>query len=333
MFLFKRGNIYQVEYYDDKLEKIKRKSTGKKTKSEAIIFISEFRNEIKERIKIEDIFLSDFITEYERFSKQTKSDQYFSSIKLSLLKLTEFINDSPLNEIRSKDVEKFILFTYQKSTSTAHLYNRTLKAAFNKAVSWGYLLENPFSKIKLPKQENKIPVFITKCELNKIIQNTSNPVLQKMFVIAFYTGMRLNELTNLKWQSVDFETKKIKVQITKTFTTKNKKERIIPISDLIFEDLLVSKINSNSDYVFSNPKGYKYNNDFVTHRFKYSVRTAELSESIHFHTLRHSFASNLVQKGVSLYIVKELLGHQNISTTQIYSHLNNSSLVSAIGLL
>ena len=333
MFLFKRGNIYQVEYYDDKLEKIKRKSTGKKTKAEALIFISDFRNEIKERISIEDILLSDFIAEYEKFSKQTKSDQYLSSIKLSLNKFIKFVNDSPLNAICSKDVEKFLLFTYQKSTSTAHLYYRTLKAAFNKAVSWGYLFDNPFTKIKLPKEEKKIPAFITECELNKIILSTSNQTLQKIFVIAFYTGMRLNELTNLKWQSVDFEARKIKVQITKTFTTKNKKERIIPISDLIFEDLLLSKKNSNSDYVFSNPKDCKYNNDFVTHKFKASVRTAKLSDSIHFHTLRHSFASNLVQKGVSLYVVKELLGHQNISTTQIYSHLNNSSLVSAIELL
>ncbi len=145
--------------------------------------------------------------------------------------------------------------------------------------------------------------------------------------------MRLNELTNLKWQSIDMECKIIIIQITKSFSTKSKKERIIPISCLIMEELLILKRNSYSDYIFANQTGYKYNNDYVTHKFKKASRDAGLLETVHFHTLRHSFASNLVQKGVSLYVVKELLGHQNISTTQIYSHLNNSSLVSAIELL
>ncbi len=167
MFLFKRGNIYQFEYYDDKLEKIKRKSTGKKTKAEAIIFIADFRNEIKKGIKIEDILLSDFIVEYNRFSKQTKSEQYYYSIKLALGKIKEFLSDSPLNEIRSKDVERFLIFTYQTSKSMAHLYYRILTAAFNKAVSWGYLDINPFAKIKFTKRRKKNTNFYYRKRIKK----------------------------------------------------------------------------------------------------------------------------------------------------------------------
>ena len=82
-----------------------------------------------------------------------------------------------------------------------------------------------------------------------------------------------------------------------------------------------------------NVKGFKLNEDFVSRKFKQAVRKAKLDEGIHFHTLRHSFASNLVQKGVSLYVVKELLGHESITTTQIYSHLQKKNLRDAIDLL
>ncbi|MFZ1519744.1 MAG: tyrosine-type recombinase/integrase, partial [Ignavibacteriaceae bacterium] len=70
----------------------------------------------------------------------------------------------------------------------------------------------------------------------------------------------------------------------------------------------------------------------ISKQFKKIIRKANLNEKIHFHTLRHSFASLLVQKGVSLYVVKELLGHEDLATTQIYSHLDNNSIVKAIAL-
>jgi len=75
------------------------------------------------------------------------------------------------------------------------------------------------------------------------------------------------------------------------------------------------------------------NEDYVSKRFKRAVRSTGLNEDIHFHTLRHSFASNLIQKGASIYVVKELLGHESISTTQIYSHLQSENLSQAVSLL
>ena len=74
------------------------------------------------------------------------------------------------------------------------------------------------------------------------------------------------------------------------------------------------------------PANIKFNNDYVTKKFKKAVREAELNDKIHFHTLRHSFASRLVQRGASIYVAKELLGHSDVKTTQIYSHLEQSNL-------
>jgi integrase/recombinase XerD len=82
--------------------------------------------------------------------------------------------------------------------------------------------------------------------------------------------------------------------------------------------------------VFCKKDGSKYCGNYVSRKFKNACIAAEMNEAIHFHSLRHSFASNLVQKGVPLYTIKELLGHSSISTTEIYSHLNMDSLREAI---
>ena len=150
---------------------------------------------------------------------------------------------------------------------------------------------------------------------------------------AFRTGMRLGELANLRWESVDLIQKKIKVQIYDDFITKNRRERILPINKNIITDLRLLSKTRKSEYVFSNDNNYKYNSSYISHKFKKIVRQIGLPERIRFHTLRHSFASNLVQKGANLYAVKELLGHENISTTQIYAHLDSKTLENTVELL
>ena len=92
-------------------------------------------------------------------------------------------------------------------------------------------------------------------------------------------------------------------------------------------------MNTGTAYVFQKVNDVKLNQECVSKDFKKAVRKSKLSERIHFHTLRHSFASILVQKGASIYVVKELMGHSDISTTQIYSHLRKENLIDAIHLL
>ncbi|MCH6575131.1 MAG: tyrosine-type recombinase/integrase [Bacteroidetes bacterium] len=96
-----------------------------------------------------------------------------------------------------------------------------------------------------------------------------------------------------------------------------------------------NKVNNvyNNDYIFYRVIGIKLNEDFVSKQFKLAVRETGLNDNIHFHTLRHSFASRLAQKGVSLFVIKELLGHEDLSTTQIYSHLQKDNLTQAVKVL
>lgn len=90
---------------------------------------------------------------------------------------------------------------------------------------------------------------------------------------------------------------------------------------------------NNNNYIFYRIKGIKFNENYVSKQFKVAVRDCGLNDNIHFHTPRHSFASRLIQKGASVFVVKELLGHEDIKTTQIYSHLKTENLTEAVNLL
>src|SRR5690606_2361523 len=253
----------------------------------------------------------------------------------SFMALQKNIPDMLLNQISTRIIDQFISSASASSKHSASLYHRTLKAAFNKAVVWSYLEANPFYKIKAPKVPKSFPVFISESELIIILNNTQMQLMKDIFTTAFYTGMRLGELGNMKWNWIDFSQNIITVKNSSEFNSKNKRERIIPIHQKVqtilknryqlgkFEDALV----------FTRYEGIKLNEDFVSKHFKKAVRAAKLNDKIHFHTLRHSFASALVQRGISLYAVKELLGHGNIKTTQIYSHLQKDNLREAVNLL
>ena len=224
--------------------------------------------------------------------------------------------------------------THKRTVKGAELYLRTLKAALNRAVDWEYIEVNPFNKVKLPKSQKTFPVFINEKELEVIIDQTKNEELKLLFTLAFYTGMRLGELTNLKWGHVDLKGGNITVKNDKSFSSKSKRDRNIPLNKLMSDLLMSKKANLNLEsYVFLKGRGIKFNNDYVTKSFKKAVRKTELNDKIHFHTLRHSFASRLGQRGASIYVVKELLGHSDVTTTQIYSHLEQSNLREVIKLL
>jgi integrase/recombinase XerD len=338
MILIKRNNgIYYIQYFDEEENRTRRISTGARNKKDAYHFLSEFRLNLESRSSVKYMSLIKFKEEYISFTSQTHSKKYISSINLSFNQLLSFTGDVPLKQITTKVAQRFLSHTYMRTKNGAALYYRTLKASFSRAIEWEYIKENPFLNIRLPKIEKSFPIFINERELDIIMGYTDNTILQDLFFSAFHTGMRLGELVNLKWTAVDFSSKVITVRNDESFSTKSRRERIIPISERLFSKLFkkYKKLNFDvkTDYVFQKIKGVKLNQECVSKDFKKAVKKSNLNERIHFHTLRHSFASNLVQKGASIYVVKELMGHDNISTTQIYSHLRKENLIDAIRLL
>ena len=315
-------------------------STRTTNKEDAYKFLAKFDPSNYKKpitpIKSNSLLLSSFKDEYIKYAKMRFSKSYVErSIEPAFKFLIDYAGDVPLKAIDLKTLDNFIIERFNKTKSGAALYYRTLKAAFNKAIIWNYLEDNPFKKIKAPKTPSSLPLFIDETGLQKILSNTSRQFLKDIFTIAFYSGLRLSEILNLKWSWIDESKNIITTKNSADYLTKSRRERVIPIHKNISAILKRKKydFSFSKDLIFSDQQGKKFNGNFISKQFKKSVRAAGLDDNLHMHNLRHSFCSNLVQKGVSLYVVKELAGHQNFSTTQIYSHLNQESLNNAISIL
>jgi site-specific recombinase XerD len=338
MYLAKnsKSKYYQIIFF--KKGKRTTASTRTTNKKEAQKFLANFSIDaptITDK-KLQNILLKTFYSEYLQHSELSKSKHSIKNIKLSFDQFIEFSGNLSLEKISIKEIDQFLNYILKKSEYSAALYYRTLKAAFTTAENWEYIETNPFKKIKVPKTPKKIPIFISKNELEIILKNTEGEYLKNLFVFAFHTGMRLAEVTNLKRDWIDYKNKSIKVRNDKSFTTKSKADRIIPMNKTIMSILNINSgeaLQIKNDFVFYRTTGIKLNEDYVSKQFKKAVRRAKLNDGIHFHTLRHSFASNLVQKSVPLIFIKELLGHSSITTTEIYSHVKKEDLCKAVSLL
>jgi integrase len=342
MFLSKsnKSPYYQVTFLvNGKRTTVSTKTTNKEA---AEFYLANFdpvnyKNKLKHPPQPVSAFtLSQFKEEYLNYAKLRFSKSYVErSIEPALKFLIEYAGDIPLNQLNLKTIDNFIINKFNKSKSGAALYYRTLKAAFSKAVIWNYIPENPFIKIKAPKTPKSLPLYIDDQGLQKILDNTPRQFLKDIFTIGFYSGLRLSEILNLKWTWIDFQKNNIITKISSDYSTKSKRERIIPIHKNILSILNRIKYDTtlSKNYIFSDEEGKKYNENFISKQFKKAVRLAGLDENLHMHNLRHSFCSNLVQKGVSLYVVKELAGHQQLSTSEVYSHLTHANLSSAVSLL
>ncbi len=336
MFLTKdsKSPYYQLVYFiNGKRTKI---STRTKDKLAAERFLVNF-NQGKPKIKVEEkssITLNEFAAKYKEYVKRLYSQKYYEgAVVPSFKKLQCFLHDKDLNLISSREVDDFISTIYSSAKFAASLYYRTLKAAFNKAVVWEYIQSNPFEKIKSPKVAKSYPLFLSEAELILIINSTDKQLFKDIFITAFYTGMRLNEILSMTWQWIDLQTDVITVRNSQNFQTKNKKERIIPLHTRVKEVFVKRYCPDLKELVFHRAPGVKLNPGFVSKSFKKAIRKTNLNPEYHFHTLRHSFASNLVQRGVSLYTLKVLLGHGSVKTTEIYSHLQADNLTQAVNLL
>lgn len=332
----KSSPYYQVIYLRN--GKRTKKSTKKKLKSEALKFLSDFEKNIKTEKKEKKILISEFQKEYEKFILETKSKSYLRSVKLSFRKFIEFAGDVYLNEIDIKLFEKFIQITFKRAKYSAGLYYRTLKSALSTALRWNYIKSNPLKSIQQPKQVSKLPLFISEVELQKILKNVLKPSIFNMIILSYDSGLRLGEVVNLKWSDLDLQQKIIKVSNKLDFQTKSKKDRIIPLTDRLYKLFLsiapnVFTIKENDSFIFLAKNKVRFNLDFVSKSFKRAVKDSNVNQAYTYHILRHSFASNLVQRGVSLYVVSKLLGHSDLRTSQIYSHLQPKNLFEAVDKL
>jgi len=233
-------------------------------------------------------------------------------------KLFNFIKKQP-QEITEDDVKKYIAEKLENnSSSSVILFLSALKYAYSN------ILKNDITKnIKRPKREKRLPTVLTKEEIKKLFEVLDSKKSKLMVSLMYACGMRVSELTNLKIQDLDFEER-----IGYMRQAKGKKDRIFNMPDFLFRDLKRQTDKQKfkgQEYLFTGPKG-KLSSRNMQKIVSRAANRAGIKKDVHCHTLRHSFATHLLENDVDIRKIQELLGHADLSTTQIYTHISTEEL-------
>lgn len=274
----------------------------------------------------------EFVQEYLEYSSKRKARKTYLRDRLTFKNFEKFVGAPSLRSIGRKLADDYVNHRVDSvSKSTVNLELRHLKAAFTVAVKWGYVDQNPFKGVKPLVLPQRAPSFFTEEQLQSILKRIEEHWLRNVVLFAARTGVRIGELVNIEWTDVDFDNAEISIRNKKDFTTKSKKERTIPFKDEVFG--VLTGISRTGNYVFESRCGGRKSSARISKLFTKYLREAGYGKEFIFHSLRHTFASHLVQKGVSLYIVSKLLGHSNIKTTEVYAHLSPETFHDAVSLL
>lgn len=263
---------------------------------------------------------------YERRLSVNTIDSYGEN----LLLVSKYLNKDLINATRD-DIKNFF-DNFDGDVKTKAHYLTVLNSFYKYLIFMGKCSINPCDGIKHPKLSKKLPEYLTSEEINKLFDiRLTKPIDYRnkaMLEVLYATGTRISELINLELNQIDFDECIIRV------TGKGKKDRIIPIGDTAMDALknyilnyriFLIKTNDNN-YVFLNKNGSKISRQGFFKILKGLAFDAGIKKDISPHTIRHSFATNLLNNGADLRIIQELLGHENLQTTEIYSHLTNKKI-------
>lgn len=222
----------------------------------------------------------------------------------------------PLNELKTEDLKKYLLHLHDQGKSS-----QSISLAAN-AINFLYTQiykKSDFEKIRHPKKSKKLPIVLNREEIRLILSQTNNLKHKTILGLSYGSGLRVSEVVNLKVQDIDCVDRTVIIR-----QGKGKKDRISVLSEN-----LIDSINSmiagkeKNDYVFISERGGCLTTETVQKIFKNCLQKSGVKKPATFHSLRHSFATHLLENGVDIRYVQELLGHQNIRTTQIYTRLTN----------
>lgn len=232
--------------------------------------------------------------------------------------------------VSKSDIEKYLRSLNKSSKTISHVIS-SLKSFYNYNMRKGLIKSNPTDEIDRPKIEKKIPEFLTIEEVSSLLNfNVSNEFEARnkaILELLYSSGLRISELTSLELSNIDLDECLVRVM------GKGSKERIVPLGDYAIDALkeyiyyyrpLLNK--HNCSYVFLNNRGGVLSRQFIFKIIKEECIKKGIRKNVSPHTLRHTFATHLLKNGADLRIIQELLGHENLSTTQIYTHLSNDKL-------
>lgn len=282
-------------------------------------------------------------TSIENFKNYLKLERGLSmnsieSYEFDLIQFKNFIIENSINEspkkCSSSTVKRYLYknFSNKKSRSQARSIS-ALKSFFNYLLFEGEIHSSPINDIESPKIENKLPEVLTEDEIKRLISsvNLDSEFGQRnktIIEVLYGTGIRVSELVELKLSNIFFKENILKV------TGKGNKERFVPLGKIALieikkylNDRDKLKINSKfSDILFLNRYGRQLTRSMIFKIINDSSKNAEIDKKISPHTLRHSYATHLLKNGADLRTIQLILGHESITTTEIYTHLDTFHL-------
>ena len=327
MGVYRRGEIWWIDYYDQNRERVQESSQSScKRDAEAILALRKselIRGVLKRPVKIAFREFGERYMEHAKANKRSwlRDEQMYRNLK-------EFFgSERQLTDINPAGIEGYKLHRRKEvSGSTVNRELALLKRMFNLAIDWELFRDiNPVRKVKFFRELNTGVRIVSPDEEGKLLRNAA-PYIQDVIRFALNTGLRTGEIFTLRWSDVDFER-----SILNVFAPKTQKTRAVPMNLETRKVLEAWALGRKCEFVFYNLETGKPFVDLKT-GFARACRKAGI-EGVTWHTLRHTFASRLVNRGVDIVTVQQLLGHFAVTVTMRYTHTNLDSKHAAVARL
>lgn len=261
----------------------------------------------------------EFLKKIEIELKISKNSQYTIRNYLQANRdLLDKIQKSP-DKISEDELKKFIVENLQKNSANSIIL-------FLSAIKYAYLNilhKDITSTIKRPRRDKKIPEVLSKEEIKALINILDNEKSRLMVSLIYACGLRVSELTHLKLSDLDFDSKTGNIK-----QAKGRKDRVFNIPSFLLlplQNYSLEQKKLKKDYLFTGPNG-KLSSRNIQKIVSGAAKRAGIKKEVHPHTLRHSFATHLLENGIDIRMIQELLGHSDLSTTQIYTHVSREEL-------
>ena len=245
------------------------------------------------------------------------------TIKSYLGCLTDYLivngNNIDIKKVDTDFIRDFLLNKKDKglSSQTINLYLNAIKFFYREILKLPQKID-----LKFAKRSKKLPIVLSRNEIEKIINSISNKKHKLLISFSYGAGLRVSEAINMRIKDVNIDELTIHIK-----GAKGNKDRITIFPETIKSDIInITNNKDKNDYVFASERGGKLTERTAQKIFENALKKSGIKKDATFHSLRHSFATHLLENGVDVRYVQELLGHQNIRTTQLYTQVTNPSI-------
>lgn len=278
------------------------------------------------------MLLQELLTDYLFYLKVNlqRSNTTITSYKNDLQNYISFLNEQNINEVENvrheilQDYIAYLRETKSKATCNRNISSiKGMHAYYAKLKNSAY---NPTIHLKTIKKDRKLPNYMNETNINFLIENEEDILYKTIFELLYTSGLRISEVCNLKRNQIHLKQQQILIH------GKGNKQRIVLITDSlvntisIYYDTYWKPLKINSEYLFITKKGKPILRQTVHTVLKKRLKSYGFDEKISAHSFRHSFATHLLNNGANLVAVQNLLGHSDITTTQIYTHVETKRL-------